>query len=244
MTHLIFPACLRILNPMFSYIQPTEWDARALGVNTYEILYESDFQLRQTIDYIIQQDQFGHYTVKIDPLTPKKTLYDLGFYYCDTLIEPYCNRDQFTFHSREGIYVSETIQFETINQICKTAFHYDRFHRDFNLDEEKSSQRYCLWLKDLWEEKKVYSLMYFQDVAGFFAFSENRILLHALSDSFRGKGLAKYFWSFACQELFKLNYSELVSSISASNLAVFNLYASLGFKFRKPLDVYHWLFNS
>jgi ribosomal protein S18 acetylase RimI-like enzyme len=85
--------------------------------------------------------------------------------------------------------------------------------------------------------------MHLESVAGFFAFSRNKILLHALSESFRGKGLAKYFWSAACEKLFSQGFSELISSISASNLAVLNLYASLGFRFRKPLDVYHWLFE-
>jgi GNAT superfamily N-acetyltransferase len=208
---------------MCRHVQPTPWDDRALGVDTYEILYESDIQFKQIVDIIVSQRQFGHYTVKVDPLTVKKTLHKLGFFYCDTLIEPYCTQDQFIAYFREEVSVSEIVELDTIDKI--------------------SDQRYSLWLKDLWERKEVYSLMHLESVAGFFAFSRNKILLHALSESFRGKGLAKYFWSAACEKLFSQGFSELISSISASNLAVLNLYASLGFRFRKPLDVYHWLFE-
>lgn len=228
---------------MCRHVQPTPWDARALGVSTYEVLYESDIQFKQIVDIIVSQRQFGHYTVKVDPLTVKKTLHKLGFFYCDTLIEPYCTQDQFIAYFREEVSVSEIVELDTIDKICKTAFCYDRFHRDFNIDKQISDQRYSLWLKDLWERKEIYSLMHLESVAGFFAFSRNKILLHALSESFRGKGLAKYFWSAACEKLFSQGFSELISSISASNLAVLNLYASLGFRFRKPLDVYHWLFE-
>jgi len=83
--------------------------------------------------------------------------------------------------------------------------------------------------------------MYEKKLAGFWAFSDNQILLHALSPDYRGKGMAKYFWSLACQEMFKLGYQEIISSVSASNLAVVNLYSSLGFKFKNPQDIYHLL---
>ena len=85
--------------------------------------------------------------------------------------------------------------------------------------------------------------MYDQELAGFFGFSEQKILLHALKSSYRGKGMAKYFWSKACQAMFKLGYKEIISSISTSNVAVLNLYTSLGFKFKNVQDVYHLLIN-
>jgi len=84
--------------------------------------------------------------------------------------------------------------------------------------------------------------MYRDELAGFFGYSINKIVLHALSENYRGRGLAKCLWSAACKELFDLGHGEIVSSISVSNVAVLNLYASLGFRFRNPLDVYH-LFN-
>jgi ribosomal protein S18 acetylase RimI-like enzyme len=42
-----------------------------------------------------------------------------------------------------------------------------------------------------------------------------------------------------CAELARQGAPELTSSISATNLAALNLYVSLGFRFRNPVDVYH-----
>jgi hypothetical protein len=53
--------------------------------------------------------------------------------------------------------------------------------------------------------------------------------------------MAKFLWTPVCQALFDAGASEIVSSISAANLAVVNLYSSLGFRFRNAVDIYHRL---
>ena len=60
---------------------------------------------------------------------------------------------------------------------------------------------------------------------------------------YRGQGLAKFWWSLVCCRLFADGFDEVSSSVSAANLAVLNLYASLGFKFKEATDVYHKLIN-
>jgi RimJ/RimL family protein N-acetyltransferase len=226
---------------MSKYIYLTPWDSRALGIDTYEIIYESTEQLKQSLHQIQQENKAGHYTVKIDPLASKRILHEFGFYYCDTMVEPYCTVEFFIPHVKEGIELSQKVDFQTLLNICHGAFIHDRFHKDFNIERHLADIRYDLWLKDLWEAKQVFGLMYFDEVVGFWGFSKNKIVLHAMSERYRGKGLSKYFWSCACQALFEKKYTELVSSISISNLAVLNLYASLGFRFRRPVDVYHCL---
>jgi ribosomal protein S18 acetylase RimI-like enzyme len=64
-------------------------------------------------------------------------------------------------------------------------------------------------------------------------------VLHALGANHRGRGLARHLWSAVCADLARQGAEELSSSISVSNLAALNLYASLGFRFRNPVDVYH-----
>lgn len=218
------------------YIISTPWDSRAFGLNTFEILSTSKDVLQQ----IFKDNQPGHYTVKVDPLASKKKLHDYGFYYCDTLIEPYCTQYQFVDFQKEGVYISCSISIDNLMNICHGAFSHGRFHRDFNLDKNLADIRYDLWLRELYDSQNAFGLMHHDEVAGFWGVSKNKILLHALSETYRGKGMAKYFWSVACKELFR-EYNELISSISASNIPVLNLYSSLGFRFRNPLDVYHVL---
>lgn len=220
------------------YIIKTPWDSRVFGLETFEIVKSSEDILNLIFE---NNPKPGHYTVKINPLSSKKSLQKHGFYYCDTLIEPYCNRNKIIEFKEKKFSINASIGLEELIKIAHGVFIYGRFHRDFNLDKNLADIRYELWLKDIYESQDVFGLMYDGDLAGFWGFSNNKILLHALSEEYRGRGIAKYFWSLACQELFSQGHKELTSSISASNLRVLNLYSSLGFKFRNPLDVYHLL---
>lgn len=217
----------------------TPWDSRVFGFNTFEILYTSDEQLKNTLDKLFRKESYGHYTIKINPLASKKILHEFGFYYCDTLIEPYCHPDKLVKHQKEGSHISESVDFQELRKIVYGSFIYDRFHRDFNIDSHLADMRYDLWLQDIWQKKQVFALMFLDHIAGFWAYSDQKILLHALSKEFRGKGLSKYFWSIACEKLFTKGYPEITSSISVANVPVLNLYSSLGFNFRNPVDIYH-----
>jgi hypothetical protein len=214
----------------------TPWDSRALGMPTYEIKTLSEEVLKEVAR------SPGHFAAKVHPLSSKKLLHDYGFYYCDTLIEPYCTPERFIPFEDPEVHVSRSVAVDDLIEIARHAFIYGRFHRDFNIDGKLADLRYIMWLKDLWNSGEVFGLIYQDELAGFLGYSSNKIVLHALSEHYREKGLSKSLWTAACKELFNLGHGEIVSSISVSNVAVLNLYISLGFKFRNPLDVYH-LYN-
>ncbi|MEP0752692.1 GNAT family N-acetyltransferase [Trichocoleus sp. Lan] len=219
------------------YILPTPWDSKVFGFDTFEIVSKSE----EIFNSVFKVLQPGHYTVKVNPLFSKKILHEYGFYYCDTLIEPYCNRNSFVEYVKAGIQISKLVSIDDLIKISHGAFIHGRFHKDFNLDRNLADLRYDLWLKEIYNSQNVFGLMSDGQIAGFWGCVENKIVLHALSEEYRGRGMAKYFWSAACQEVFSQKYQELTSSISASNISVLNLYSSLGFKFRNPVDVYHIL---
>jgi len=221
------------------FLVKTPWDARAFNIDTFEILDSSEEALSSVVNAGIP----GHYTLRVDPLSSKKILHRYGFYYCDTLVEPYCRIEDFVDSKHEGICLSTSLSIGELISISQDAFLYGRFHRDFNIDNSLANLRYDLWLRDLHREQNVFGLMYYRQLVGFFGFSTNKIVLHALDKGYKGKGLAKYFWSAACRELFSSGYSELASSISSANIPALNLYASLGFKFRNPKDIYHLIIN-
>jgi len=180
----------------------------------------------------------GHFTIKVDPSSSKGILHEYGFYYCDTLIKPFCDEKQFIFFENKKAALAVDVAIDELVTVSHGAFN-GRFHRDFNIRKELADLRYDNWLRELYDKKGVFGLMYDNELAGFFAFSGERICLHALGKQYRGKGLAKYLWSVACRELFNRGHGELISSVSSFNAPALNLYASLGFKFREPLDVYH-----
>ena len=214
-------------------IRPTPWDRVAFGVDCFELADSSPELLVQALQTP------GHYSVKVDPLTPKQALQRHGFYYCDTLLEPWCTPHRLLRSERAGIGIDSAPVLADVLEICHGAFVHGRFHRDFNLAAGGADRRYDNWLCELHREGAVYGLVYGGALAGFIARAGTSLVLHALGARFRGKGLAKYFWSALCARLFAEGLPEIRSSISASNLAALNLYAALGFRFRSPVDVYH-----
>jgi GNAT superfamily N-acetyltransferase len=215
-------------------VMKTPWDSRALGMDTYEILALG----KEAMEEIASLR--GHFTVRVEPRVPRDILHANGFYYCDTLIEPYCEPSRFIYFGHEKASLSRDVPLDRLIAISHGAF-YGRFHRDFNIPKHLADLRYDLWLRDLYAEGNVFGLMFENDLAGFLAYSGHKICLHALHHAYRGKKLGKYLKGAACKELFASGHQELISSISASNLPVLNLWASLGFRFRKSLDIYHKL---
>lgn len=218
-----------------SMIKETPWDAAAFGMHTAEIVEHSEAALRQAMQ------TRGHYTIKVDPLADKRLLHEYGFYYCDTLIEPYCAAGKLRAFSHPEAAISKEADLTALLTICHGAFAHGRFHRDFNLDKARADLRYDNWLRQLYEKNAVYGLLWRGELAGFIAYADNCLVLHTVAEAQRGKGRAKYWWSAVSTELISAGHAEVKSSISAANLAALNLYASLGYSFRHPLDIYHRL---
>lgn len=220
---------------MSELLKPTPWDTAAFGMPTWELTGYSAAALQQAAQTA------GHHTIKVDPLADKRMLYERSFYYCDTLIEPYCNATRLRPALHADATISKDPDAAQVLAICHGAFAHGRFHRDFNLSKEAADRRYDNWLGQLLDKKQVYGLYWQGELAGFVAYDGNSLLLHAVAERYRGKGCSKFWWSAVCGELLAAGHDEVKSSISAGNLAVLNLYASLGFSFRNPQDIYHRL---
>lgn len=216
-------------------IKATPWDTAAFGIPTWELLEYSESALQQSMQTV------GHHTLKVDPLADKRLLHECGFYYCDTLIDPYCHATRLRASQHPDATISKEVDTLQVLAICHGAFAHGRFHRDFNLSKAAADLRYDNWLKQLLDAQNIYGLYWRRELAGFIGYSGNNLVLHALAEQYRGKGLSKYWWSAVCDELLENGHDEVKSSISATNLAVINLYASLGFSFNNAQDIYHRL---
>ncbi|WP_137718215.1 GNAT family N-acetyltransferase [Methylobacillus flagellatus] len=220
---------------MTSRIKPTPWDTLAFGMPCGELLEYSEAALAEAVTTP------GLYSIKVDPLCDKHWLYDYGFYYCDTLLTPRCKPQQLQSAQHADAHIALAPPLDEVLDICHGAFTHGRFHRDFHIDRAAADLRYDNWLKQLHTAANVYGLYWQQQLAGFIAVQDTQLVLHALAEQQRGRGRAKYWWSLCCEQLFADGAHEISSSVSASNLAVVNLYRSLGFRFDDAVDVYHRL---
>ncbi|PAV31066.1 GNAT family N-acetyltransferase [Virgibacillus profundi] len=223
---------------MENYLQPTPWDKRNFHVETYELTTATEEALKQT------NEVEGHFTLKIDPLANTELLKKYGFYYVDTLTEPVCKRENLQVYEQAGISLERDFNATEIIEIAEEAFTSGRFHRDFNIPAFMADRRYMNWVNDLIEMDLIVALHYEGELAGFFAYEDDKILLLGMKKEFRSKGLAKAFTSHCVQEQFDLGYDTLKTSISPSNIASLNLFISLGFRLRSTIDVYHKLNGS
>lgn len=215
-------------------IKATPWDSAAFGMPTFELTEYSEAALAEAARTP------GHYTVKVEPLADKALLHAHGFYYCDTLLATAGSVARLTaLDAPPGLRVAKTVDTEAVLAICHGAFSHGRFHRDFMLSPAHADLRYDNWLRQLLDAGSVYGLFREQELGGFIGVSANSLVLHAIAPSMRGQGLAKYWWHAVIEELFAAGHATVTSSISASNVAVVNLYASLGFSFQHPQDIYH-----
>ena len=223
---------LKMTDPV---IHATPWDTKVFNHSCFEITEINEETLRHAATTP------GHYTVKVDPLASKALLHKYGFYYTDTLIQPYCKATGFVSLSHKKVSIGRNPDIDMLLPMCDGAFLHGRFHRDFNLKKIDADRRYKQWLIQLHEQNGVLALLVERETAGFIAHDQGNLLLHTVDKRFRGQGLAKYLWSAACEQLFGNGIQEISSSISAANLAVLNLYASLGFRFKDATDIYHRL---
>jgi len=217
-------------------VREAPWDSRAFGKDSFEITCWSP----EVVEWVSKTP--GFFTLKIPSESGKGAFESCGFYYCDTLLEPACTKDKFIGFEDNCCFVSREYDLEKILQIVYGTFTHDRFHKDINISGHVADQRYINWLMDLHDQKRLWAFYYGKnrEPAGFWACDRiGKIVLHALSKIYRGKGLAKYFWTKGCRMLFESEFEILRSSISASNLGVVNLYSSLGFSMKNSIDVYH-----
>jgi len=218
-------------------LKPSPWDEAAFGFAAWELSEYSAAALAQA------DATPGHQTIKLDPLADKAALHAHGFYYADTLLETAAAPSQLRAlpPQRDNVALTISREFDPAQAqaICHGAFAHGRFHRDFQIEAQAADRRYDNWLQQLIKAGQVYGLFADGVLAGFIGYSGPMLVLHAVAPQYRGKGYAKYWWRLAIDHLIAAGHAEITSSISAANLAVLNLYASLGFSFRHPQDIYH-----
>ena len=101
-------------------IKPTPWDTEVFGLPTWELTEYSEAAVQQAVN------TDGHFTVKVEPLADKRLLHEYGFYYCDTLIEPFCDATRLRAVQHPEATIRKEFEEEQVMAICHGAFSHGR----------------------------------------------------------------------------------------------------------------------
>ena len=135
-----------------------------------------------------------------------------------------------------------------IEALAKSSFAHGRYYADPRFPKELAQRRYKQWVANALVAAngidRVFVLEEDGTVKGFFHVAIHGhaadLRLAAIDPELQGSGMGFELYISVFHELKKLGVRKLVTSISAANTAVMNIYSTLGFRFACPEMVYHW----
>jgi len=243
------------VNDSVLFYRETPWDKRVFGVETIEIM-KADFQNEEEAVKLLSQLEGGieeegliYFRNDSRDLILKKIMIANNYYVPESSLR--LNHRKIQRCDFGSIYSDNLCLIDKANDghvnelkdIAKTAFSFSRFHEDPFLDIKKSIKRYEFWIDDLIRQGKRILLYVKNDEVISFMFYEyindERINL-ILGGSKNGYGvLMPLFISSVLTCLKGSGVKAVDVTISASNIAIFNMYVSLGFQVIESMFDYH-----
>jgi ribosomal protein S18 acetylase RimI-like enzyme len=136
---------------------------------------------------------------------------------------------------------------EVLADMAAQVFRHGRFHQDPRLDPALGDRRYRAWLWNAFERPAQRVLKCLQDetTVAFFVVESPQPgqcfwSLTGLAPGLQGRGLGKRVWQTMLRYHQTGGADTVSTSISSHNVAVFNLYVALGFRFPAPSVTLHW----
>lgn len=136
---------------------------------------------------------------------------------------------------------------ETLADMAGQVLRHGRFHQDPRIDPALGDERYRVWMKNAFERptQRVVKCLLESRLVGFFVIEHpepNHCFwsLIGLAPGLQGQGLGKRVWNAMLRQHREQGIELVSTSISSHNVAVFNLYVSLGFRFPAPSMTLQW----
>jgi len=135
-----------------------------------------------------------------------------------------------------------------IETLAVRSFAHGRYFADPLFPRELAERRYRRWIANALDGvgglDRVYVLGERGSVDGFFHVAVQGqvadLRLAAVAPELQSTGMGFDLYVSVLHELNKMGVRRIVTSISAANTAVMNLYSLLGFRFAHPEMIYHW----
>jgi len=252
------------------YLYEVPWEKRALGISSFQVDFNKAIDMGFLKEEINQNSQlygkiFIQAFVSFDDYKIIPDLNAFGFYYVETRVTPYflLEKDRISKllcsvspKLLSNKLICDDIEFfeadksdsniqTAIKKIAVEAFTKDRFHLDPMCRNDLANLRFVNWLDDIISdvETSIYVVSIKGKVGGFLAIKNDRMLLIAIGNKYRNNGLGRFLWSSVIRELFVKGIKIVETTVSTSNTESLNLHASLGFKFKRPIFIFHYWSN-
>ena len=149
---------------------------------------------------------------------------------------------------RSVLRLAEPGDHSRIEEIAAQSFHHGRYHADALFPKALANKRYKLWVKNALSGEnpidRVYVMGDSRSVRGFFHVTvegdSSDLRLAAVESRLKGTLFGFDLYVAVLASLKGAGVRKVMTSISAANTSVMNVYARLGFAFSAPEMIFHW----
>jgi hypothetical protein len=135
-----------------------------------------------------------------------------------------------------------------IEVIAAGSFSHGRYHADPRFPKHLADRRYFHWVHNVLSNPSDGDRMYVLELGGRVGGFHHVVIegdkcdmrLAAVAEDLKGTMLGAELYAAPLHELRSQNVRRVVSSLSATNHNVINLFSMLGFRFSSPEIIYHW----
>lgn len=187
--------------------------------------------------------------VPSERLTDSMFLEEHGFRFIELNYQPQLTGLQATSFGTDEIRIlpAEHDDREPLKSLATEIFRHGRFHQDPRIGPALGDRRYGVWLDNAFDQphQRVIKCLLEERLAGFFVVetpAPNQVhwSLNGLATGLHGRGLGKRVWRAMLEWHRSHGVDAVTTSISSHNVAAFNLYTALGFRFPSPALTLHW----
>jgi ribosomal protein S18 acetylase RimI-like enzyme len=186
----------------------------------------------------------------MDRLRESMLLERHGFRFIEVVLHPSLPDLQSRDLGRDGldIVAAGSLDIPLLTDIAGSAFRHERYHVDPRLDPEFSALRYQRWVSTSLDHptQQLLKVLDGDRVVGFFVLEHQpggQVYWHlnAIAPDCQGRGYGRRAWRAMLHRHQAEGVRAVTTTVSARNVAVQSLYASLGFRFLPPEMTFHWI---
>jgi len=173
------------------------------------------------------------------------------FRFIETVLHPCLDLPDTRYTDNHGLVIAHAVPSDipVLEGIASSAFIHGRIQADPRLGSDLSLRRYGRWVRNVIDHPRQRLLKitnYEGMIVGLFVIepsADQSVYWHltAISPSCQGKGYGWRAWRAMLAHHAQEGFRSVQTTITATNVAVLNLYAKLGFRFLPPEMTFHWV---